>query len=148
MTGLAGKGSPSPPSISVNLSVGDRRKRFARMKGQTIDHEHDHIPLGDGSNLLAPPPPDYCGSLHPVVDLRCRSTSPVRLYHHPASSSLSSSLLQVLHHPSESAGLVPLKNRSLSGGAVDQHALSIASIDHLPRSHHPYSSSTHSTSHI
>ena len=78
-----------PPS---NMSVRDRRKCFARMKGQTIDHDHTEGLLTIDTSFLAPPAIEYSGGgglnpssllAHPMVDFRSRSTSPAR---HPATT--------------------------------------------------------------
>lgn len=82
---------------SSNMSVRDRRRCFARMKGQTIDHDNEVLTID--TSLLAPPTIEYSGGMnpssllsHPLADLRSRSTSPVR---HPATS-----WLQVFNHES------------------------------------------------
>lgn len=91
-----------PPYVSLSqdqassMSVRDRRRCFARMKGQTIDHDNEILTID--TSFLAPPTIDYSGAgssssslLSSVVDMRSRSSSPVR---HPGSSSR----LQVLHN--------------------------------------------------
>lgn len=65
------------------MSVRDRRKCFARMKGQTIDHDNA---LAIDTSFLAPPMIEYNAGLspssllaYPLADLRSRrSTSPAR----------------------------------------------------------------------
>ncbi|XP_057374111.1 uncharacterized protein LOC130695016 [Daphnia carinata] len=65
------------------MSVRDRRKCFARMKGQTIDHDNA---LAIDTSLLAPPMIEYNVGLspssllsYPLADLRShRSSSPAR----------------------------------------------------------------------
>lgn len=74
------------------MSVRDRRRCFARMKGQTIDHDNEILTID--TSFLAPPTIEYSSAAghgmnpssllaHPLADLRSRSTSPVR---HPATS--------------------------------------------------------------
>lgn len=80
-----------PPYANFNpspiMSVRDRRKCFARMKGQTIDHDNEATMTIDTS-FLSPPMIEYSGSVglspssllaYPMADLRSRrSTSPAR----------------------------------------------------------------------
>ena len=80
-----------PPYANFNpspvMSVRDRRKCFARMKGQTIDHDNEATVTID-SSFLAPPMIEYSASVglspssllaYPMADLRSRrSTSPAR----------------------------------------------------------------------
>ncbi|EFX74335.1 hypothetical protein DAPPUDRAFT_251997 [Daphnia pulex] len=84
-----------PPYANFNpspaMSVRDRRKCFARMKGQTIDHDNEaatntNTTMTIDTSFLAPPMIEYSGSLglspssllaYPMADLRSRrSASP------------------------------------------------------------------------
>lgn len=134
MTGMGR--SVTPPSPPTNMSVDDRRKRFARMKGQTIEAGDANLPI-DSTSLLAPPPIDFGPSLlHPVADLRCRSTSPV----HPPSS-----WLQVLQNPMDP--MEPFNNRCQQPRRSHSSNKSLSAVDHLTIAS-TNSLSTHSSSHI
>lgn len=83
----------SKEPASDRMSVRDRRRCFARMKGQTIDHDNEILTID--TSFLAPPTIEYSSGAaghgmnpssllaHPLADFRSRSTSPVR---HPATS--------------------------------------------------------------
>ncbi len=81
-----------PPYANLNpspaMSVRDRRKCFARMKGQTIDHDNEAATntntntMTIDTSFLAPPMIEYSGSLglspssllaYPMADLRSRA---------------------------------------------------------------------------
>ena len=137
----AGSTSPPPPPPS-NMSVRDRRKRFARMKGQTIEAADTNLPLGSAS-LLAPPSVDFgCPSLlHPVADLRCRSTSPTIRQASGGAASSSSSWLQVLSPE-------PFNRSTGAAQKIKAHSnKSLSAVDHLAAGGGA-SLSTHSSSHI
>ena len=118
------------------MSVRDRRRCFARMKGQTIDHDNE-APLMIDTSLLAPPTVDFNGGglnpsslmSHPLADMRPRSASPTR---HPDNSVW---LQTITNEPNKPIGsLSPRKSLSssiVSGGKVPTSAV----IDHAASSH-------------
>ncbi|KAK4016165.1 hypothetical protein OUZ56_031122 [Daphnia magna] len=114
---------------SAVMSVRDRRKCFARMKGQTIDHDNA---LAIDTSFLAPPMVEYNVGLspssllsYPLADLRShRSTSPAG---HSASTWLQvfneepHPLKDNCHPPTKRPAVVSTGNKSRSSALTGEH---------------------------